>query len=221
MSKIFKTILAVASLALPLQIHAASIPILNAGFENPTDDGSNPRAINDWTSSQANEAGIWNINQYPYGFWNVNAPEGNQIAFISVAPHVGVANTISQVLGATLSANSVYHLSGYVGHPLGYDTSDGTPTGTPTVYTVALWANGNLLNSLSGTGPAGSFTTFDLAFDSTGSAFVGQTLEIRLSSNQAQTGFDAIALSVPDGGMTAMLLGIGLLGLGWVRRMVK
>jgi hypothetical protein len=27
--------------------------------------------------------------------------------------------------------------------------------------------------------------------------------------------------SVPDGGVTAMLLGMGMLGLGWVRRMVK
>jgi hypothetical protein len=26
---------------------------------------------------------------------------------------------------------------------------------------------------------------------------------------------------VPDGGLTAMLLGMGMLGLGWVRRMVK
>jgi len=32
---------------------------------------------------------------------------------------------------------------------------------------------------------------------------------------------DNVKLQVPDGGLTAMLLGMGVLGLGWVRRIVK
>jgi hypothetical protein len=50
---------------------------------------------------------------------------------------------------------------------------------------------------------------------------VGQALQIRLSSNQAQTGFDKIALSVPDGGMTLTLLGGALVALGALRRKLK
>ncbi len=112
----------------------------------------------------------------------------------------------------------MYSLSGYVGHPLGFASG--------TIYTVSLYAGGNLLTSLSGTGPDGNFEAFSFDFDSTGSAYVGQQLEIRLGGNKAQTVFDTIQLNsdsprVPDSGTTLALLGMAMLGLGQIRRMMK
>jgi len=222
MNKILKAAFVAASIALPLQIQATSITILNAGFESP-DTTSVTTPPTSWNVSGGG-AGVWDINAFPAGFWSVGAPEGTQIAFISSAPHPGTAAALSQVLGDSLLANTIYTLSGYVGHPIGFDTSDGTPGGLPTIYTASLYAGGNLLGSTSGTGPSGTFTTFNLNFDSTGSAFVGLALEVRLESNQAQTGFDAISLQaqgVPDGGLTIMLLGMSMTGLVWMRRKVS
>lgn len=199
-------------------VGAVPVTILNPGFE------SSPAVllgqVTDWSPTGGGSS-VWNINAAPLGFWTVPAPQGSQIGVLSSAPHPGSPASFSQVLSASLTGNTIYNLSGYVGHPLGYD-SDGA--GNPTVYAAALYAGGNFLASLSGTGPAGTFTTFNLLFDSTGSAFVGQSLEIRLSSNQAQTGFDAIALdasakaAVPDGGWSAALLLVGVTSLAALRR---
>ncbi len=192
------------------------VTILNPSFENPA--VPTVGGVADWTVS---DGGVWNINDDPAGFWTVPAPDGKQIAYVSSAPHPGAPASISQILTTTLAANSHYELSGFVGHPIGFDTSDGTPTGVPTIYTAALYAGGNLLGLVSGTGPSGKFSMFDLNFDSTGSPFVGAALEIRLSSSQAQTGFDAISLNVPDGGSTSLLLGMGMIIMGWMRRRIR
>lgn len=143
------------------------------------------------------------------------SPDGSQIGYLSLGPHPGVPSGLSQTLPTLLAANTVYDLSGYVGHPLGF-RDDGA--GNLTIYTVSLYAGSNLLNSITGTGPEASFDLFNLIYIS-GSAFVGSPLEIRLESNQAQTGFDAISLTaVPDGGLTALLLGMSMMGLGWMHR---
>jgi hypothetical protein len=219
MIRILMAALAVAMIGLPIQIQATAITILNDSFEAPV-TGTTFTPPDNWNVFGGG-AGVWNINDFPAGFWTVSAPDGKQIAFVSSAPHPGSPAGLSQVLSDSLVANTLYHLSGFVGHPIGFDTSDGTATGAPTIYTASLYAGGILLGSTSGTGPSGSFTTFNLFFDSTGSALVGQALEVRLESNQAQTGFDKIALdasAVPDGGVTIMLLGMSLTGLGWMRR---
>ncbi|MFN0051800.1 MAG: hypothetical protein ACKV0T_06395 [Planctomycetales bacterium] len=67
-----------------------------------------------------------------------------------------------------------------------------------TEYTVALLAGGTPLASTTGTGPEGSFDAFELTFDSTGSGLVRRLLEIRLSSNHAQSAFDHLALTGTD-----------------------
>ena len=70
------------------------------------------------------------------------------------------------------------------------------------------------------TGPEGSFIPFQLTFNSLGSAFIGQALQIRLSSSQAQSAFDAIQLDgvgptiVPEPSTAALLLGGALLWKG-------
>jgi hypothetical protein len=119
---------------------------------------------------------------------------------------------MSQVLSDTLVANSTYTLSGVYGHPRNFQAG--------TVFTAELFAGTTLLASFSGTGPEADFAPFFLSYYS-GSSPAPGLLEIRLSSNQAQTGFDKIALTVPDGGLTAALLGLAITGLGILRRTSK
>jgi len=218
MNQFLKAALAVASIALPLQVHAAAVPILNAGFEDPA-TAFVAKPIANWTD-MGGGAGVWNINANGAPYWTVPAPEGNQIAYVSDGPAPSsTAASISQVLSTSLAANTLYTLSGQVGHPIGF--------GTGTIWTASLYAfdggsTHTLLDSISGTGPEGSFTGFSLLFDSTGSAYVGESLEIQLASNHAQTGFDQIALdaqSVPEAGtLSLMLFGLGLAGLAILRR---
>ena len=158
------------------------IAIPNAGFEDPP-TASFGRAINDWTI--LGDAGAWNINAMPLGFWTVPAPEGNQVATL-VGVGVPGPGTLSQVVGL-LAADTIYTFSGMVGHPIGFSSG--------TIYTAQLVAGGNILATTSGTGPEGSFIGFEVVFNSAGSPYLGMPLEVVLSSNQAQTAFDAIALN--------------------------
>lgn len=188
-----------------------SIAIVNPGFESPTTNTTLGGAPTGWTLSGPGGAGVWDINTFPAGFWTgaSPAPEGDQVAYLSDAPAPGAPSTISQFLADTLQANTLYNLSGQVGHPIGFGT---TPV-VDTVYTVELFAGANFLAATSGTGPEGSFIPFLVPFDSTGSAFVGQLLQIRLSSSQAQTAYDAIELAangaVPEPSSVAVWFGIG------------
>jgi hypothetical protein len=167
---------------------AVPIPIANAGFENPPTAFFTAGNISGWVI-EGSGAGVWNLNDMPTSFWSVPAPEGKQVGFVAREDPGGPAS-ISQVLGDTLLANSWYTLTGRVGHPVGNGESRGT------VYTVELLAGTTVLNSVSTNGPEGTFTSFVLTFDSTGSAHVGEALRIRLSSNQAQSAFDDIQLNV-------------------------
>lgn len=198
---------------IPASAEAVPIAIKNSGFENPPTSSFIPGAITGWTIAGSG-AGVWNINPVsgnPLGFWTTPAPEGNQIGFVArEIPTPGPAS-IAQVLSDTLQANSLYTLTGQVGHPIGF----GMSANPDTVYTVELLAGNTILSTLSGTGPEGSFIPFQLTFNSTGSPFIGQALQIRLSSTQAQTGFDDIALNatpVPEPS-TLCFIATGFLGL--------
>jgi hypothetical protein len=195
--------------------HAGSISIVNAGFEDPATTSFTDSGATGWTLSGTG-GGVWNINADPLGFWNVPAPEGNQVGWLSPGPVSGGPATYSQVLSSVLQADTTYTLTGEVGHPIGEGATNGT------VYTVSLLAGTNLLASTNGTGPEGSFASFSVAFNSDGSSFLGQSLEIVLSSSAAQTAFDAIALtgqsSVPEPS-SALLLACGFLAiLSWNRK---
>lgn len=197
---------------------AVPVPIANPGFEDPV-TATVAVSIGSWTTITG-VSGVWNVNDYDPGpFWTSSdpAPEGKQVAFVSAAPLPGAPSTISQILADSVLANSLYTLTGYIGHPIGF----GTTPDPDTVYTVGLFANNTELASIpSVTGPEGTFVPFTLTFDSTGSGLVGQLLEIRLSSSQPQTAFDAIGLNVeavPEPGSLALLA----LGAAFVARRVR
>jgi hypothetical protein len=205
------------------------IPITNSGFENPALRTAPlyGQAPIGWTVSPAGprilEGGVWNINAAPSVlgtlFWTVGAPEGTQIGYLSST----VPALMEQTLNAVLEPDTTYTLTGEFGHPIGF----GTTLAPPTVFTAELLAGSHLLASWSGTGPDGRFIPFQLTFDSVGSPFSGQALQIRFASSQPQTGFDAIALdgtadphvaSVPEPS-TLTLFGVGAIAaFGWMRR---
>jgi hypothetical protein len=206
------------------------IAITNPGFEDPMVTAFNHGPIMGWTISGSG-GGVWNINSDPMGFWNVPAPEGNQIAYLSPGPAPGLPAEISQTLSATLQANTFYRLTGQVGDPLGFAMPEiagwkkPSPAGSGTaVFTAKLFAGSNLLASTSGIPVQGSFQQFTVTFDSTGSPFLGEALKIELESSRAQTGYDEIALSAqttPEPSSLALFLGVGLsslMGYAWRRR---
>jgi len=179
---------------------AAPVPIVNPSFELPDMDLVGCNTLPDtatcttfgvgvgsavgWTTSGSG-GGVWDINNFSAGFWTVGAPDGDQIGWLAPAPpNPSAPAGFSQVLSAVLQANTVYTLTGFAGHP----------TGFPTTYSAELYAGGNLLASVSDTGPQGNFESFSLPFNSSSSPFVGQPLEIRLTTGGPQTGFDSIAL---------------------------
>jgi len=200
------------------------IMITNPGFEYPQVSTLNSGPITGWSISGS--GGVWNINADPQGSWTVPAPQGNQIAYVSPGPAPGSSASISQTLSATLQANAVYTLTGEVGEPSTaiHEVEGGTKRFSPafgTGFTAELFAGTNLLASISGIPPQGSFQQFTLIFDSTGSPFIGQALMIELSSNQAKMGFDEITLTAqttPEPSSLTLLLAIGLSMMGYAWR---
>jgi hypothetical protein len=71
-------------------------------------------------------------------------------------------------------------------------------------------------SSFSNPNPAGQWEEWSVTF----TAASAETLAI-VDLNTEAVGNDFSIASVPDGGTTSMLLAMGLLGLGWVRRQLK
>lgn len=108
-------------------------------------------------------------------------------------------------------------------------------TGTVVWDTIATYGVGttiNVLGTLNLTGITYTGTQSDLlALAAAGSGFEAITLQfaspqtltaLKAANSAVRTSFSGnITSAVPDGGLTAMLLGMGMLGLGFVRRMVQ
>jgi hypothetical protein len=209
MKKIF-LILCVLSLAVILYgqpIQASSLIVLNPGFEDLVlpgpGSGSNYSLYNIPSWNLTGEAGTWKPGplQFPSG-----VPEGDNVAALGNTIGGGV---ISQILSATLQANTNYTLMVDVGQRLDYALVS---------YTVELIANGVTLSSDSSLHPApGTFLTDTIIYNSgLNPAQLGQNLAIRLSAvvnGQAvfdNVRLDATAVPIPA---AVWLLGSGLLGL--------
>lgn len=123
-----------------------------------------------------------------------------------------------QTLTATLESNVIYHLTGYAGHPVGFGS---TPPATG--YYAELWAGGTLLATTGiSTGPESWLEGFVLTYDTSSSPNgIGQAIEIRLGSTQAQTAFDDIELTIaPEPASLAVwsLLALSISGYVWRQR---
>jgi hypothetical protein len=184
----------------------AQIPLINADFESPA-TASTTDSVTGWTITGSG-AGVWNINAYATAFWDVPAPDGNQVAYVSPTP-LGAA-ALEQITSSTVVPGVTYMLSGQVGHPKGWGSSQGT------IYSVEILAGGTAVKSLAGTGPEGSFAPFSVMWTGD-AAHDGQTLGVRLASSQAQTAYDSIAL-VPEPQECLLAIGFGLLGFCANRR---
>jgi hypothetical protein len=190
-------------------IYADWITIVNASFEDPVLPGNTTGTWGEWPGWSLfgdSPGSVWNING-SNSFWNTAAPDGNNVGYLAGTDAPGQTAEAFQSLGVNIQDNSIYNLSVFVGHPLGYGSTLGSQ------YIIQLWAANTVIASTIGTGPEGSFTEVQLSYDSTGSSYLGQELRIRLVSTREQTAFDALRLSVtsiPE--PTNALFGLVLLG---------
>jgi len=140
-----------------------AISIVNAGFETPAlDDGTYTDSPSAWTggSYEVANPGVWVVGDPFSGAYNPTAedgydgvaPEGENLAYTTSG--AGYDKGMSQVLSATLEANTKYDLSALVGNPYLFNGSTATAN-----YRIELLAGGVLLASDTGPSPADDTTT--------------------------------------------------------------
>ena len=106
-------VVALGALAFAGHAHAGPITLNNASFELPTQvpGGIGPAGlITNWTTGGTGIAGVINIPSP--GLFSVNAPDGNQVAYLTTGAN------ISQTSGTLFQTNTNYTLSFYVGQDL-------------------------------------------------------------------------------------------------------
>ena len=215
---VLATPVAASEVDLPLEpgfasVNAAPILIVNPGFENTGGvvlaDGawtSNGEGLTGWTvESGGNAVGLFR----PAGIFFDAIPDGEYVAFSH-------GRNISQVLSATLTANTEYTLE------VGVGDANNTPFGG---YVIQLRAGGVVLaqDSNSLVPPNGGFTTSAIIFLALpGDPQLGQNLEIVLDSQGFETSFDLVGLTaVPACGgpcATGPELALLIPLLAWARR---
>ena len=198
-----------------------AVPVVNPSFESPstglyTAGAAGSSAITGWTIGGGGDAGVWNVA----GSSSIiaGAADGLQIGYINP---LGLT-TVSQTLTSDLQSDSTYTLSIDV-----TGRADGENPGTG--YSVGLYAGGDLLASVTPeTHGYGTWSDLSATFTS-GTVAPGEPLTIEISDWTAggQLDFDNVTLTdpvgagtLPDGGMTAMLLAGSLGALGWFRRKI-
>ncbi len=144
------------------------------------------------------------------GYYPLGIPDGVNVAFNN-------GGTIYQLLSATLSPNTTYELTTYVG----YRPNPNIPLDACPGYRIELLAGGNVIasddNSLY---PAGLFLQSNVTYTASSlDPYLGLPLQINLISNGIQTNFDNVSLQadavpIPS---AAWLLGSGLIGLVGIR----
>jgi hypothetical protein len=174
--------------------YAASLPIANPSFENPTlSPGGFFIGVNGWTLIDGGGFNVYTYN--PSGSALGAAPDGDNIAVISgnnIAPDAG----ITQTLTATLEANTTYTLTFDVIHLV---------TTTMDPYLGSLIANGVTLASDNSLNPALNHYALDTIVYNSGPnpAELGQALTVTLAGagctsgpgcESGVLGFDNVAL---------------------------
>jgi hypothetical protein len=201
----------VFALSIPAHVTAGMIPILNAGFEDQVlaGPGDFVQIIPDWGILGQADTYWPAVSAYPGG-----APQGVNVA--AVGDNVG-GGSVTQVLTATLGANTTYTLMVDVGARLDFPFAS---------YTVALIANGVTLASDSSLNPAaGTFLTDTIVYNSgSNPAQLGQNLEIQLSALiGGQADFDDVRLdasptaAVPEPASLCLMIS-GMVSLLFYRR---
>lgn len=236
---IIATVAVGCSLFGPISL-AASVPIVNAGFE---DDATGSGVPTGWSLYDPNAItpsyavgvfdpdGVSNAEDFYVGL----PPEGTNVAwtFIDFNFNQGPFG-IEQTLTSNLMPNSQYNLSVAIGNP---QTATSPRSGNfidytgITSYTIQLLAGGNVVaedvNSLGGSIAEGTFATASLTYE-TGNAdpLLGLALGIRLinqndldlsnlASWASEVDFDNVQLSVSAVPVPAAvwLFGTALIGL--------
>jgi hypothetical protein len=190
---------------------ASTIPITNAGFEDPAvalgrfTTSDIPGWTTIFTGSPDDRVGVF----HPPSDFLGGVPEGDQVGY-SNGP------TLSQVVSENLVADTPYRLTVDIGNRQ-LTPIDG--------YEVQLLAGSTVLGFVDETmilPDLETFRTVTVSFkaDSANPA-IGQPLEIRLFSDAAQVIFDNVNLETVPVPPAALLFGSGLLGLVGIARRKK
>ncbi len=185
---------------------ADNITIQNASFETtnvlniPCGTGCayNNGPIPGWTAT-GGQQGSWQ----PSSAYFSSVPDGSIVAFSN-------GGTISQTLGDSLLADTLYTLSVALGNRF-----DAVTGGFGTTYLIQLFAGNTLLNSIAGSNALITPGTFmDVSFDYLSGATVpAGNLSIALSSVGPQSDFDNVRLTATvaePGSLTLLAAGLGL-----------
>ncbi len=205
--------------AIPTQVKAASINILNHSFEGPeaplnrfggfSIGGGN---INSWVASST--TGVLNPSKSDANatsdsiifdsYYDEPVPDGVQVAWGNEDA------TIFQRLSATLESNTKYTLGVYVGqrNRSGF-----------VGYNIELLAGNTVLASNNSITPdPGTFSLVNVHYTSSNNdPLIGQALGIRLSSSGIQTNFDNVTLDATAVPEPLTILGVGTaIGFGTI-----
>ncbi len=192
-----------------LNLNAAAITVINAGFE----DVSGQSTFNEFTfgipvgwnlydpNNITSTSGVFTGTLQPNGvdFFSETAPEGDRVAILFNSGALGAGEYgISQTLGDTLTANTHYELSVDIGDINSGFAQNGTFFDLEEFpgYRIDLLAGGQVIaqdnNLLAGSLIEGVFSTATLSFSvADNHALLGQSLGIRLVNlNQIPAGFN-------------------------------
>jgi hypothetical protein len=203
MKTAFKTLLVAGAIALASQASAVVIFSDNFNGENGGNGVLNYAGFANWTISDGTVdlIGLGFIDLIPGNglYVDLDGSTGNA----GVMTSIGIAVTPGDYVLTFLLAGSQRGDTNQVGVNIPGFTSD--------AYTLASNAP-FALRTLPFT--VGSATTINLVFANSGGDNLGALLDnVQLERRDVA--------GVPDGGLTAILLGMGMIALGWGRRMIK